>query len=241
MTSNEQTILEWYSEKNEDLRATQSRADNLEFHFTKKAIDKYISSESNVIEIGCGTGFYGIYCADKCKKYTGVDLIPKNIEIFNEKVKSDNIQNIETMVGNITNLANIKDENFDIVLVLGPMYHLSPENRELAIIEAKRICKMGGIIFFAYINKLGAYLQSGILSFPEHYPNKIANECVLKNGMDDIHPGLFFYTTPLEMEEMAKRHGLNVIKNIGVNYVFNKKQINDMDEEKFNHWLEFSE
>ena len=82
MASNEKRILKHYSNGGEEFRATQSRADGLEFHFTKKIIDSYISKDSNVVEIGCGTGYYGIFCADKCKKYIGVDLALKNIEIF---------------------------------------------------------------------------------------------------------------------------------------------------------------
>jgi ubiquinone/menaquinone biosynthesis C-methylase UbiE len=234
-------VIEFYSNRKEESRATQSRADGLEFHFTKKVIDKYISKESTVIEIGCGTGYYGIYCANLCKKYIGIDLSPDNLNVFNEKLKTLNIDNIETSIGDAVNLENIENDCFDLVLVLGPIYHLPVEKRESAFREAYRICKNNGIVIFAYINKLGAYLQSGILSFPEQYPNKNANECVLKYGMDDIHPELFFYATPDEIEQMAKKNGLNIIKNIGVDFIFNKEMINNMDEEKYKCWIEFSE
>jgi SAM-dependent methyltransferase len=216
MASNKHLIIERYSNKSEDGRATQSRADGLEFYFTKKVLEKYVNKQTTIIEIGCGTGYYGMFLTDKCRDYIGVDLSPENIEVFNEKIIINNIKNIKTMVGDVTNLENIGSDGYDIVMVLGPMYHLPPEDRELALLEAKRICKNNGIIIFAYINKLGAYLQSGILSFPEHYPNKTANVCVLKDRMDDTYPGIFFYTTPLEIEQIAEKYGLNKIKNIGV-------------------------
>ena len=57
MAINEDIIKTWYLTKNEDNRATQSKADSIEFIFTKKLLEKYINKQSNVIEIGCGTGY----------------------------------------------------------------------------------------------------------------------------------------------------------------------------------------
>ncbi|MDR2967782.1 MAG: class I SAM-dependent methyltransferase [Methanobacteriaceae archaeon] len=239
MSSNEKIIQTRYANKSEENRATLSRADGLEFYFTKKLLEKYVNKQSSVIEIGCGTGYYGMFLSDKCKEYTGVDLTPENIELFNEKILNKKIKNISTIVGDATDLVNIRNNTFDIVLVLGPMYHLPPDERELVFSEAKRICKDNGIIIFAYINKYGAYLQCGILAFPDIYPNQKANECVLIKGIDDVNPD-FYYTIPEEIENSAKNHGLTKLKNVGVNFAFNKEQINNMDEEKFRLWLDFS-
>ena len=241
MSSNENYVREWYQIKEEDKRAFNSRAGGLEFHFTKRLLEKYITKESKIIEIGCGTGYYGMFLFDKCKEYVGVDLSPKNIEIFNEKIGKENIKNITTKVGDATNLTQINSNEYDIVLVFGPMYHLPPEERNLVFNEAKRISKTNGIIMFAYINKLGAYLQEGILSDPARYPSKISNECILVNEASDDTPGLFFFTTSSKIKENAELNGLKVIKNLGVNFFFNRDLINNMDDEKFESWLEFSE
>ena len=81
MSSNENYVREWYSNKKEDQRAFISRANGLEFHFTKKLIVTYIKKHSKVVEIGCGTGYYGIFLHDKCANYVGVDLSPDNIRL----------------------------------------------------------------------------------------------------------------------------------------------------------------
>jgi len=240
MAKNEQLIRDWYSDKREENRATRSRADGIEFYFTKKVLEKYINKQISVIEIGCGTGYYGMFLTDKCKEYTGVDISPENIEIFNEKIKRLNIKNINTMIGDAANLKNIKNSEYDVVLVLGPMYHLPPEERDLVFIEAKRICKDNGIIIFAYINKLGVFLY-GALSFPDIYPNEKAFECTLINETDDMRPMEFFYTTPEKMAECAGKNGLTVLKNTGIDFIFNCNQINSMDEEKYECWLKYLE
>jgi ubiquinone/menaquinone biosynthesis C-methylase UbiE len=156
MSSNEKLIYQRYSNKKEEYRATHSRADGLEFHYTAKVLDKYIDNNSKVIELGCGTGYYGMIFSQKCAEYTGIDITPENIEVFNEKIKNTGIKNIVTMTGDATNLASIDSNVYDVVLSLGPMYHLPPDERDLAFAEAKRICKNNGIIVFAYQNKLGA-------------------------------------------------------------------------------------
>jgi len=240
MSSNENFVREWYSQKEEDKRAFLSRAGGLEFHFTKKLIEKYITKQSKIIEIGCATGYYGMFLFDKCKEYVGVDLSPDNIKIFNEKIEKNNIKNIITMVGDATNLFQIGNDEFDVVLVLGPMYHLPPEERDIVFNEAKRICKNDGIMMFAYINKLGAYLQEGI-SVPDRYPNKYANECILEKELSDDLQGLFYFTNSGKIKERAEFNGLKVIKNLGVNFFFNRELINNMDDEKYESFLEFSE
>lgn len=241
MSSNEKWINEWYTKYNEDNRAFISRADGLEFYFTKKLLEKYITPQSKVIEIGCGTGYYGMFLHDKCREYTGVELVPANLEVFREKIRNSNITNISTIIGDATNLITIANNDYDLVLVFGPMYHLPPEERNMVFKEAQRICKVNGIIMFAYLNKLGAYLQDGILSLPDRYPNKNANEFILEKETSDDTPGLFFFTTSEKMKKNAEDQGLTVIRNTGVNFFFNKNQINTMNDEQFQCWLEFSD
>jgi ubiquinone/menaquinone biosynthesis C-methylase UbiE len=241
MSSNEKLVFAKYSNQCEEKRSNISRADSLEFHFTKKLLVDYINKQSKVMEIGCGTGYYGIFLHDKCKEYVGIDITPENIKLFNEKIEKDNISNITAMVGDGTNLDNINDNEYDVALIFGPMYHLPPEERETVFEESKRVCKANGIIMYAYQSKFGAYLQAGILSYPNHYPNKKANEYVLQKETDDEFPGLFYFTTPEKIRECAKSHDLEVIKNIGVNFYFNSEQINNMDDVQYECWLGFSE
>jgi tRNA1(Val) A37 N6-methylase TrmN6 len=66
--------------------------------------------QSKIIEIGCGTGYYGLFLHDKCKEYIGVDITSENINLFNEKIEQEKIQNIITIVGDGTNLKGINSK-----------------------------------------------------------------------------------------------------------------------------------
>ena len=240
MASNQEKIKEKYAHGNEFNRAYESRAVGMEFHYTKKILDGYIMPESSIIELGCGGGYYGVYFADRCDKYVGIDITPENIAVFEEKIKNCGFHNVRASVGDATNLYNIADGSFDVVLCLGPMYHLPPEERRLVFAECKRIAKPGAVLAFAYISAMGVYLMA-CLTWAEHYPNKLTNEYVLKKGTDDERPELFFYATPEQMIESAESHGLEIIKSAGVDFKFNEDMINNMSEEKFEAWLELTD
>jgi len=153
MSSNQDKIIAKYDRTDENIRAISSRSSSLEFHYTKKAMDGFIGGESRVLEVGCGTGYYGMYFADKCGEYVGIDLFPKHIEVFQRKINENGMKNVSCQVGDATKLDGIADDSFDVVCCFGPMYHLPPDERELVFAECRRICKPGGVIAFAYINK----------------------------------------------------------------------------------------
>jgi SAM-dependent methyltransferase len=222
----------------EDNRATSSRSASLEFHYTKKILDDYISKDNRILEIGCGTGYYGFYFADKCRDYIGIDLFPYHIEVFQRKIKESGINNLSCKIGDATHLDGIEDNRYDVVLCLGPMYHLPSDIRELVFVECKRVCKDDGIIVFAFINKIGTYFGAILHDdLRNKYPSQLANETVLEQGInDDDAP--FFFTTPEEMIYAADRHGLSKIRIAGLDF-FNLTAIADkMDDEKFGFYLE---
>lgn len=103
----------------------------MEFYYTKKHLAPYIKKDSRVLELGCGTGYYGMYFVDMCAEYTGIDITPENIEIFNRKIKEAGRENVRAYVSDATNPADFPPGGFDVVLCLGPMYHLPRDERQI--------------------------------------------------------------------------------------------------------------
>jgi len=237
MKTDKQKIIDNYDSGFEDSRFTTNRADSLEALYTKKVLDKYVDKTDKVVEIGCATGYYGFYLQTKCLSYTGIDLSPKNIDIFNTKIKESKLDNLEAFVGDAMNLSNINESEYDVVIVSGPLYHLHADDRKAVFLESKRICKESGIMLFVYINKAGAYIN-GCIEYPEKYPYEKANNLVLKEGTDDIRPNVFFFTMPEDMIKLAEQCNLKVVKNIGVNFAFGTSRINNMSEEQYKLYLE---
>ena len=228
-----------YEKFDEQKRAYTSRADEIEFIYTKKLLDKYIKPADSVIELGCGTGYYGIYLADKCAGYHGVDLVTKHIKTFDTIIKERQLTNLSASVGDATDLAKNDSGSFDVVLVFGPMYHLPPTQRAEVMRESTRLCRQGGVIMFAYINKTGAYIRVCLdKALNENYPNKTTNEYVLQREVDDILPDVFFFTMPEDIEREATSQGLRVLQNSGVDFAFNASEINGMSVDKYAAWIQ---
>jgi len=119
------------------------------------------------------------------------------------------------------------------------MYHLPADMREFVFAECYRVCKLGGVAAFAYINKVGTYFCACLHDdLRNNYPNPKANDKVLKEGVNDEDNSPFFFTTPEETETAAARHGLVKIRSAGLDF-FNLTAIaNKMDDEKFESYME---
>lgn len=242
MSSNQKIIIERYSSGAEDSRSEGSRSSGVEFYYTEKLLRRCIKPDSDVIGLGAATGYYAMRLADACKSYTGIDLSPDNIEIFNRKLADSGRTNVRAAVGDATRLENIPDNSFDAVFCLGPMYHLPPEERALVFDECRRIAKDGALLAFAYINRIGVYAGACCNdNWRKIYPNERTNRFVFDNSTDDVNPDVFFFTSPEEMEADASAHKLEPIANHGLDFFFASCAIDGMSDEQYACWLELSD
>ena len=124
----------------ENNRFSQDRAHNVEYLTTKKYIDKYLKKDSNILEIGAGTGAYSIHYASLGYKVNSIEFLLGNLNVLKSKITKD--MNITAEQGDALDLSRFKDNTFDITLLLGPLYHLySEKERRRAIEEAIRVTK----------------------------------------------------------------------------------------------------
>lgn len=143
-------ILEnYYNEWNEDDRLL-SRFGQVEFLTTIRFIEKYLKPGMKILEVGAGTGRYSHYFARKGYTVHAVELVERNIAGFKEKTLPN--ENVSIVQGDAVKLCMVQDNEYDIVLHLGPMYHLSSDfERKAAVKEALRVTKPSGKVFMAYI------------------------------------------------------------------------------------------
>ena len=242
MSSNQEKIVGFYSNYEEEGRATESRARSLEFHYTKKLLHEFITADTNVVEVGCGTGYYGMYFSGFCTHYTGIDLSPHNISVFKEKISAEGKTNIHAAIGDATNLNDLPNDSFDVVLCLGPMYHLPRVERLKAFDECYRIARADAIVAFSYINRLGVYAAACLDDkWRDEYASVEADKFILEHSTLEALQGAFYFTSPEEMEYDAKQKNLKVIKNCGLDYLFAQGAINAMREETFALYMKLAD
>lgn len=169
-------IINKYSNYDEDSRLLRDRGHNVEYLTTMRYIQKFLKPGAKILEIGAATGRYSIALAQMGFDITAVDLTPKHVEIM--RFKSQGLDNFRCMVADALDLNMFEDETFDLVLNLGPMYHLFNQNdKEKAVSETVRVAKKGGICMFAYIPCAAIMLGYGLCCL------QVEN---LENLIDDV-------------------------------------------------------
>ena len=230
---NEENLIKYYNKFNEDKRLTTKHG-LVEFYTSIKYIEKYIKKNDKIIDIGAGTGKYSIYFSNKGYDVTAVELVKHNLRLIESKDKS-----IKAYQGNAIDLKRFKDNSFDIVILFGPMYHLiSMDDKLKALEEAKRIIKKNGLIFISYCMNEFAIIKHGFID------NNIINEQDIIDKDYKIIPkddDLYSFVRLEDINYLKNKTKLKRIKILSQDgpseYI--KKEINKMDEETFNKYLDY--
>ena len=94
-----------------------------------RKIKSLIHPESEILDVGCGTGRLEFFLADKCKKITGIDLSEKNIKQAERKLRKSNRNNIYFKHTGFKSFIKNNSLNFDYVIVTYIIHELPYEER----------------------------------------------------------------------------------------------------------------
>ena len=156
--NNSDHIKNYYANYDEDGRLLKPYG-QVEFITTMRYIEKYLTPNARICEIGAGTGRYSCAIADMGYAVDAVELSPHNIEVFKTNIKPT--QNINIHEGNALDLHMLADNTYDVTLVFGPMYHLyTVEDKRQAISEALRVTKSNGVVMVAYVTTEAALIDN---------------------------------------------------------------------------------
>ncbi len=129
-----------------------------EKYITTHMMDRYIIREDRILDIGGGPGHYSIHYARLEHAVTLLDLSDENVRFAKKKARQYGVK-IRALQGNAMDLSEIEDNSFDIVFLMGPLYHLmSEKSRICAIREAIRVLKPGGYLFCSFILMFGGVI-----------------------------------------------------------------------------------
>jgi ubiquinone/menaquinone biosynthesis C-methylase UbiE len=121
---------------------------------TKELLGRYLSAPNvKVLDVGGGAGYYAFWLQEKGHQVTLVDLSPTNIELAQKRATTSGIALQQITIGDATHL-DFPDTQYDVVLLFGPLYHLTDRKDRLrALTEAKRVLKPGGLLLAAVISR----------------------------------------------------------------------------------------
>lgn len=139
-------ISDFYTQSSEDSRLKLGLGP-LEFERNKDLISRYLPSSGGVIaDIGGGTGHYAQWLTTLGHKVILVDPVPKHIQQAEKRAKNSK-NSFRCILGEARQLP-LDNHSADVVILHGPLYHLQDQGERIAALkEARRILKIGGIVF----------------------------------------------------------------------------------------------
>ena len=124
----------------------------VEFYRSKEIISQYIQRKSTVYDIGGGIGKYSGWLAEEGHNVTMIELAPTAVEYAVTNMKAE----YTAKTGDARKL-ELPDDSADIVLMMGPLYHLTNKaDRSRALSEGYRVLKKGGLIIAAGISRFSS-------------------------------------------------------------------------------------
>ncbi len=243
-------IKNYYKNFNEKDRLINDNSGKLEYEMTMRILRKHLPKDAKILDLGGAAGIYSFPLAE-----LGYDVYLADLseELINQ-ARAQNVNKIKKIsscdIVNAIDLNIYKDEEFDVVLLFGPLYHLlEEEERKKCLNEVHRVLKKDGMIFASFI----PYLAGSIAIIDRYFRHP---EQVDVNNLGNVFgSGKFnnlsnkgfqegYYPTANEIDNLFKECNFNKlkIKSIrGIGYEKEDDIYNIEDKQIFNKIIELIE
>jgi ubiquinone/menaquinone biosynthesis C-methylase UbiE len=210
-----------HSDENGRLKAADGE---IEFLRTKDILLRYLPEGNlRIVDVGGGSGPYSFWLSELGHEVHLLDLVNKHIRIAAERNKNEKHRLASMQVGEAGNLP-FPDRYFDVVLLMGPLYHLQETlERNRALLEANRVLKENGILFSAHISRFASLLDGyRSNSIADHEFQGIVDEDITSGRHRGSADGSTKYFTnaylqrPEEIQEEAVAAGFQRVELLSV-------------------------
>ncbi len=170
---------------NSDSEITRLERHQLERDITWLYLDQHLPATGSILEIGAADGAYTLELAKRGYDITAIDISDKLLDICKKRISGKGLdQKVSFSISDARDLSIVGDRLFDVVLLMGPLYHLViEEDRKTAVKEAFKHTKPGGIIFSTFISRYGIW-GSVMKNLPHYIERQDDLRKVLEKGKD---------------------------------------------------------
>jgi SAM-dependent methyltransferase len=142
----------------------------LEMIRTQEIMTRYLPKHPvDILDVGGGPGIYSRWLAELGHHVSLVDAVPSHIKQARANSRGDSDKAFNAKLGDARRL-DWAPRSFDIVLMLGPLYHLTKrQDRIRSLKEVHRVLRPKGLLFAAAISKYASLvdgLKYGYLNDP---------------------------------------------------------------------------
>lgn len=237
-------VVESYENYREEDRLTTNNARKIEFITTTKVLGEHIGEKSKVLDCAAGTGIYAFWLAEQGHEVTATDITPRHVDLINKALETADYS-MQTAVLDATDMSVFEDESFDVVLNMGPFYHLiTRKQREKCLSECLRVLRKGGLLVTAYIPRY--YVFQYIATGDERYldaalAKQLIETGVLKHDDEKCFWTDTYYASKEEMEQIYEKHGLRIVDHFAQDgsAPLLAVKVDSWSEEQFRIWCDY--
>ncbi len=138
----------------------------VEWELHRRAFEHWLAPGARVLDLGGGPGRWAIWLARRGHPVVLGDLSPVQLAIARREAAAAGVALEAVIEVDARDLSGFPDASFDVVLALGPFYHLvAAADRARAAFEAWRVLRPGGRFFATvmarYAWMLGVLFEAG--------------------------------------------------------------------------------
>jgi len=152
-------IRAYYEQAPEEERL-ESGAFRLEALRTRELIQRHLpAAPATVLDVGGAAGAYAFWLAELGYSVHLIDAVSRLVEIARTRNEHAAYRLAACCVDDARALSEL-DNSADVVLLLGPLYHLiDKRDRQAALLEAARVLRPAGLLFAAGICRFASMLD----------------------------------------------------------------------------------
>ena len=219
MGSRDDTVVHHYEAVQEEDRIS-SGLSQLELFRVQEVLRRHLPDPpASVLDVGGATGVHARWLAENGYRVRIIDLTPRHVQKAN-----DDLADLQVVaeVGDARDL-NAADDSFDVVLIFGPLYHLTERaDRIAALRQASRVARPAGLIAVAAVNRFASLFDGLSRKF-------VFDPAFVKVVDQDLHTGQHrnpeeqphwwttaFFHHPDQLRAEAEEAGLTIHELVGV-------------------------
>jgi ubiquinone/menaquinone biosynthesis C-methylase UbiE len=145
----------------------------IEREIHRRVFEASIPTGARVLDLGGGPGHWTVWLARRGNRVVLADISPAMLDIARREITGAGVTGVDDIVElDARDLRGIGDGEFDVVLALGPFYHLvDARDREQAAQEARRVLRPGGLLLATVMTRyawlLDVVFEAGSRRLPE--------------------------------------------------------------------------
>lgn len=132
---------------------------NFTYWYITRVLNKYLRSQYDVLDIGCGAGTICFYISNKVRSVTGVDISSKAINECHKSAKKLNLKNTEFYTMNFPE--QLPKKRYDLIICFEVIEHL--ENDIYALNQMYKLLKPHGLLILSTPSENAPLYRLGLL------------------------------------------------------------------------------